>query len=546
MGTLAEHEEVPFACLQKEYTSWIPDFQFHVEDVAANMGSIVQEYDPTHDGTYSPRQVTFEYSSRIQKELQKNGVSRPKGYTVSWHSNPEAEGHHFGPTHPMKPFRLTLTKSLVMAYGMHEAMDCYLSRAATREELLNYHIEDYVDFLLQVTPDNIFKLYPGLEENTGYTSSVFGVGDDCPIFDGLGNYASLYAGATIDAARKLGNNQSDIAINWSGGLHHAQKTHASGFCYVNDIVLGILQLLRTHARVLYIDIDVHHGDGVENAFWSTDRVFCISFHKYDPETFFPGTGPLESQGPSHPDNPGKKHTINVPLQDGIDDESYKYLFEAVVGETIRRYDPKAIVLQCGADSLGHDRLGMFNLNIKGHGNCVKFVKTFDKPLLVVGGGGYTPRNVARAWAHETSICIGADDKLDPNLPEGMPFRNAFDKEGPTLFPNLGNWKHQNANSPQYLEKILESVREQLRYLKGAPSVQMSHIPPDLQGWREDLDERRRAALRQQEEIKEERDGAGGPIAKAGRRRQQERGTLARDGWEDGGGNGGSGMLTVSD
>ena len=496
-------------------------------------GSVVKTYDSDGE-SYSQREVTFEYSRRIQEEIAKNGITRPKGYTVSWHANPEAEGHHFGPTHPMKPFRLTLTKSLVMAYGMHHAMDMYISRAATREELTAYHHEDYIEFLLQVTPDNIFKLYPSLAESTGYTSSVYGVGDDCPIFDGLGNYASLYAGATIDAARKLGNHQSDIAINWSGGLHHAQKTHASGFCYVNDIVLGILQLLRTHPRVLYIDIDVHHGDGVENAFWSTDRVFCVSFHKYDPETFFPGTGPLDSQGPTHPDNPGKKHTINVPLQDGIDDESYKYLFEEVVGETIRRYQPTAIVLQCGADSLGHDRLGMFNLNIRGHGSCVTYVKSFKIPLLVVGGGGYTPRNVARAWAHETSICIEAQDSLDPILPVDMPYREHFDKEGPTLFPNLGNWKHQNANSPAYLEKILESVREQLRYLKGAPSVQMSQIPPDIGAWREHWDEQLRAERREREEIKEEKDGAGGLTARVGRRRMAERGISQRDGWDESG------------
>lgn len=497
---------------------------------------IVQIYDSAHDD-YDPKAVTLLYSNRIEEEIARNGIERPKGYTVSWHSNPKAEAHHFGPTHPMKPFRLTLTKSLVMSYGMHEAMDCYLSRAATREELTDYHIDEYIDFLLQVTPQNIFELYPSLAESTGYTSSVFGVGDDCPIFDGLGAFASLYAGATIDAARKLGNGQSDIAINWSGGLHHAQKTHASGFCYVNDIVLGILQLLRTHPRVLYIDIDVHHGDGVENAFWSTDRVFCISFHKFDPETFFPGTGPLDSQGPTHPDNPGRRHTINVPLMDGIDDLSYEYLFQQVVGDTIRHYRPSAIVLQCGADSLGHDRLGMFNLNIKGHGSCVTYVKSFNLPLLVVGGGGYTPRNVARAWAHETSICIGADKTLQATLPEGMPFRNAFDKEGPTLFPNLGNWRFQNANSPAYLEKILESVRDQLQYVKGAPSVQLSHIPPDMQGWREDLDEQQRAEKREREEFKEERDGAGGLTAKFTRRRQQERGLALKDGWDEGGGNG---------
>ena len=129
-------------------------------------GAIVQTYDHDQD-TYSPQDVTFQYSSKIQEELAKNGITRPKGLTVSWHSNPEAEGHHFGPTHPMKPFRLTLTKSLVMAYGMHEAMDCYLSRAATREELEEYHTPDYIDFLLRVTPDNIYSLYPQLAESTG-------------------------------------------------------------------------------------------------------------------------------------------------------------------------------------------------------------------------------------------------------------------------------------------------------------------------------------------------------------------------------------------
>lgn len=505
---------------------------------------IVQDYDLSQPAS------TFTVHAKLQREAETNGIVRPRGYTVSWHYNPEVENHHFGQTHPMKPWRLTLTKSLVLSYGMHTAMDAYLSRPATKDEMKEFHKDDYVDFLNVATPQNIYEMYPELATGPqGYSSAIFGVGDDCPIFDGLYNYCSLYAGASIDAARKLCNKQSDIAINWSGGLHHAKKAEASGFCYVNDIVLAILQLLRHHPRVLYIDIDVHHGDGVEQAFWSTDRVMCVSFHKYDKEVFFPGTGPLESTGPVHPNNPGKNYTINIPLNDGIDDESYAYLFANVIEPTIKIYKPEAIVLQCGADSLGHDRLGCFNLNIRGHGNCVSFVKQFGIPLLVVGGGGYTPRNVARAWAHETSICIGADKTLNPALPENMPYRDAFRREGLTLFPNLGGWRKENMNSRADVERIIKHVRDQLAEIRGAPSVQMKHIPRDLQMWREDVEEELREKRLEREERMEERDGAGGLLAKASRRRELERtglGTLqgsVAGSVAGGGGGGGTGSVT---
>lgn len=481
---------------------------------------IVEEYDP---------QPTFTLQQRIESEALQNQIDRPKGYRVSWHHNPSVENHHFGQTHPMKPWRLTLTKSLCLSYGMQFAMDLYSPRAATKEEIAEFHREEYVDFLSIATPKNIAQLYPELAHPTGYSSAVFGVGDDCPIFDGLFEYCSLYAGATVDAARKLVNNQADVAMNWSGGLHHAKKGEASGFCYVNDIVLGILELLRYHPRVLYIDIDVHHGDGVEQAFWSTDRVFCVSFHKYDKEVFFPGTGPLDSTGPVHPENPGRNHTINVPLNDGITDQDYAHLFDTIVGAVNKHYDPTAIVLQCGADSLGHDRLGCFNLNIKGHGHCVQYcvdyATKFHKPLLVVGGGGYTPRNVARAWAHETSICIGADKSLNPTIPEYTPFREAFRKEGMTLFPNLGGWRNQNLNTKADIDKIIKSVFEQLKYVRGAPSIQMNYIPPDIQGWREEAEKDFQARRTEKEERMEERDGAGGLLAKQSRRRELERNGL---------------------
>ena len=160
-------------------------------------------------------------------------------------------------------------------------MECYRPHPATPGELAAFHSEDYVQFLSRITPDNLRQFSASMVK--------FAAGDmtDCPIFDGLFEFAQLYTGASIDGAIKLNNSETDIAINWSGGLHHAKKSEASGFCYINDIVLAILELLKVHARVLYIDIDVHHGDGVEEAFYCTDRVMTLSLHKFG-EGFFPG------------------------------------------------------------------------------------------------------------------------------------------------------------------------------------------------------------------------------------------------------------------
>ncbi|KAK7208433.1 histone deacetylase phd1 [Myxozyma melibiosi] len=404
------------------------------------------------------------------------------GLKVSYHNNEDVSRYHFGTRHPMKPFRLMLTDHLVLGYHLHEKMDYYKTRRATEEEILQFHSEDYIDFLQRVTPENRSEFES--------VWSKFNIGDDCPIFDGIYDYCSIYAGGSLDASRKLISGQSDIAINWSGGLHHAKKFEASGFCYVNDIVLGILNLLRYHPRVLYIDIDLHHGDGVQEAFYSTDRVMTLSFHKYNGE-FFPGTGNFEEIGTGL----GTHHSLNVPLRDGIDDFSYIQLFQSIVEPVISTYHPTAVVLQCGADSLGCDRLGCFNLNIRAHGECVRFVKSFGLPMMVVGGGGYTPRNVSRAWAYETSVLLNVE--LDTQLPQEIPFLNYF---GPdySLHPNLAG-KVDNRNTKKYLDNVKHRVLEQLRYLQGAPSVQMQLQPPDIEGFLEDEEER----LKEERERKHE-------------------------------------------
>ncbi|KAG7443184.1 Arginase/deacetylase [Guyanagaster necrorhizus] len=159
---------------------------------------------------------------------------------------------------------------------------------------------------------------------------------------------------------------------------------ASGFCCTNDIVLGILELLRYHPRVLYIDIGIHHGDGYTGG-------------------YFLGTGKLDDNG----SRLGKHFCLNVPLLDGIDDEMYLTVFKTVIGDTVHAFSPSAIVLQCGADSLGCDGLGTFNLSIAAHGECVNFVRKFNVPLMIVGRGGYTIKNVSRCWNYETSVLVGA-------------------------------------------------------------------------------------------------------------------------------------------
>ena len=166
--------------------------------------------------------------------------------------------------------------------------------------------------------------------------------------------------------------------------------------------IGLLQ------RVLYIDIDIHHGDGVEEAFYTTDRVMTVSFHKFG--DYFPGTGDLRDLGYGK----GKYYSVNVPLNDGIDDDSYQSLFKPIISKVMEVYQPGAVVLQCGADSLTGDRLGCFNLSVKGHAECVRFVRSLNVPLLLLGGGGYTIRNVARCWCYEVSSLFYWKFSTQPN------------------------------------------------------------------------------------------------------------------------------------
>ena len=369
---------------------------------------------------------------------------------------------YYGNNHPMKPHRLAMTHHLVLSYDLHRKMEVYRPRRSYPVEMTQYHAEDYVEFLSRITPDTASEHMQSMQR--------FNLGEDCPIFDGLFDFCKLYTGGSIDGAVRLNHGMSDIAINWSGGLHHAKKAEASGFCYINDLVLAILELLKHHARVVYIDIDIHHGDGVEEAFYMTDRVMCVSFHKYG-DLFFPGTGGLNDIGK----NQGKYYSVNVPLRDGIHDDGFQDIFQTVMSKVMETYRPGAIVLQCGADSLAADRLGCFNLSLDGHADCVKFMKKFGVPLLVTGGGGYTKRNVSRCWTNETAVLL--DRKLPKDIPEHDFYYEYYADQDYKLKVEPTNYI-ENLNNKTYMHEVKKEVLENLRAIEHAPGVAMHEVPPD--------------------------------------------------------------------
>lgn len=242
----------------------------------------------------------------------------------------------------------------------------------------------------------------------------FGLFDDCPPFEGLSEYVRIVAGATLTACRALRDDRCDIAINWTGGRHHAQRSAAAGFCYISDIVLGINELRRNPSslppnrkkidRVLYIDFDVHHGDGVEAAFAGSKTVRTLSIHLHAP-LFFPSTGRLSGKltGP-----------LNVATRSGLNDESLLRLVDEVVLPALAKLDPDAVVMQQGVDGLAGDPVNEWNLSISGLGEAMRKILDVcgNRKVLLLGGGGYDSVNAARAWTYFTSIAVRRSSNHD--------------------------------------------------------------------------------------------------------------------------------------
>eukprot|EP00924_Labyrinthula_sp_SR-Ha-C_P015440 maker-scaffold_84-snap-gene-0.50-mRNA-1 protein AED:0.03 eAED:0.03 QI:63/0.75/0.8/1/1/1/5/432/463 len=396
---------------------------------------------------------------------------------VSYFYDAEVGNFHYGETHPMKPHRVRMAHHLIVNYGLYKDLEIFYPALVSQADLTKFHSDDYVNFLKTVTVDNMQESMRQLQRCKFFVN----VGEDCPVFDGIYDFCRIYTSGSVGGAKRLNSGVSDVVVNWSGGLHHAKKSEASGFCYINDCVLAILELLKYHERVLYIDIDIHHGDGVEEAFYSTNRVMTLSFHKFG--DYFPGTGDYKDSGVGA----GKGYAVNFPLHAGINDESFISIFKPVVNKIFEKYKPQAVCLQCGADSLSGDRLGCFNLSLHGHASCVKHVMSFNVPTLVLGGGGYTMRNVARCWTYETATIVNRHKAISNKLP-----KNAYYQYyGPDFRLHISPSNMENNNSIKSLDAISKKLFEMLDGLEAIPGIFEASVykegPPDTKFEEKDED-----------------------------------------------------------
>jgi acetoin utilization protein AcuC len=310
--------------------------------------------------------------------------------------------YDYGLNHPLQIIRLKLTYELIHAEGLLSlpSVQTVITKKAEEDDLTIFHSREYLDILKQANKGH-------LQEN-GYSYGL-GPGDN-PIFPGLYDWSLWVTGATLQAVNFVANGEGEVAFNIAGGLHHALRSRASGFCYVNDPVIGILNLLNRGKRVAYIDIDAHHGDGVQVAFYQTNKVLTISLHETG-YSLFPGTGYEYEIG----EGKGEGYSVNLPFPPYTDDEVYLWAFEEIVPPLIRAFRPDIVVTQLGVDSFYNDPLTNLHLTIHGYEKVLRQIKDLAPRWVALGGGGYDVSNVARAWT--LAWAVMNEVELSNELPE---------------------------------------------------------------------------------------------------------------------------------
>jgi acetoin utilization protein AcuC len=320
--------------------------------------------------------------------------------------------YDFGPGHPLAPVRVALTVELASQLGVlsEPSVTMLAPPPATDAELATAHDDDYIAAVRQAGR----SLMPDLR---------FGLGtDDNPVFEGMHEASALVAGSTLAAARAVWSGTALHAASIAGGLHHAMRRAASGFCVYNDLVVAIRWLLAAGAeRVAYVDTDVHHGDGVQVAFYDDPRVLTISLHEH-PATLFPGTGLPGDIG----SGPGAGYAVNVALPAGTGDSGWLRAFDAVVPPLLRAFKPTVLVSQHGCDSHRLDPLAHLELTVDAQRLAQVMLHDLAHELcdgrwLLTGGGGYAlVQVVPRTWTHLLAIAAGAP--VDPLMETPVKWR----------------------------------------------------------------------------------------------------------------------------
>jgi acetoin utilization protein AcuC len=357
--------------------------------------------------------------------------------------------------HPLDPVRVELTIALARELGVLDRPGVRMINPEPADEaaLTRVHSPDYLAAVKAASNDPFFR---GWGLNTA----------DNPVFHGMHEAGARICGATLAAAEAVWRGDVTRAVNVAGGLHHAMASRASGFCVYNDPAVAIARLLDQGAeRIAYVDIDVHHGDGVQAAFWDDPRVLTVSLHE-TPLALFPGTG--------FPDEVGGKNAegtaVNIALPPGTDDAGWLRAFHAVVPSVLRAFGPQLLFTQCGADSHRLDPLADLRLTVDGQRATYLELRRLADDLcegrwVATGGGGYALVEVVpRAWTHLLAVATG--DPLDPETPTPQAWRDLAAERCPGsdipesltdgVPPVVESWKP--GTTPDPIDKAIMATR----------------------------------------------------------------------------------------
>ena len=357
-------------------------------------------------------------------------------------------GHVLGEHHPFKPIRLRHTYRLMKAVGLlaPHLVRVVPPRPAEPDELHRFHLPEYVTAVRAIGAG----LAAG---NIGVYG--FGPGDNPP-YPGIYHANALAVGGTLVAAEMLAAGEASTAFAIAGGLHHAMPMRASGFCVFNDPVIAIMWLVEQGYRVAYVDIDCHHGDGVQHGFYDTDAVLTISIHESG-EYLFPGTGFPRDSG----EGEGRGCSVNVPLAPFTDDETYLETFDAVVPPLIRAFKPDILFTQLGADTHFRDPITHLYLTTQGFTETVRRLGALAGETggkwLATGGGGYDLPAVARCWTMALAVMAGFDlPERIPETYESLPTPSTFaDPDAPTAARLLSR------DFRDYARRSVDEIRDKI-------------------------------------------------------------------------------------
>jgi len=322
--------------------------------------------------------------------------------------------------HVLQPSRLQLTFELLDSYHAFDSPTSSLvkPRQAHDSELLSFHTREYLAAVRGFSRGEM------LADPAAFNFSDWG---DNPIFPGMYEASALGAGASLVAVEQVLSGEVEVAFNISGGLHHAAPGHASGFCIFNDPAIAVMRAVNEGMRVAYVDIDAHHGDGVQNAFYADDRVLTVSLHESG-RYLFPGSGGAAEIGAGV----GTGYAVSVPLAPYTDDETYLWAFAQVV-PLVARFEPDLLVSQLGCDSHYLDPLTHLNLTTQGYTGVVRQMKGLNLKWVALGGGGYEMGVVARCWTLAYGVMAERDfpDEIPESFRHKYGLNSLRDAEGPS-------------------------------------------------------------------------------------------------------------------